>query len=72
MREKKLAREQWDFYWTIQQMERLDMVNHPPDEQKDIRMIPKLYVYPWYIDHVHLCSVWRRPAQGRGECQAVG
>lgn len=43
IREKKLAREQWDFYWAVQQMEHMDMINTPPSEQRDVRYVPKLY-----------------------------
>jgi hypothetical protein len=42
IREKKLAREQWDLYWEVQQMEHVDMINHPPDEQRDVRYVAKL------------------------------
>jgi hypothetical protein len=43
IREKQLAREQWDLYWEVQQMERVNMINHPPDEQRDVRYLAKLY-----------------------------
>lgn len=44
IREKQLARDQWDLYWQFQQWDRMDMLNHPPNEQRDVRYIAKLYV----------------------------
>ena len=42
IREKQLAREQWDMYWQVEQDARMNMLNTPPDEQRDVRYIAKL------------------------------
>ena len=42
IREKQLAREQWDTYWEVQQQAHMNMLNNPPDEQRDVRYMAKL------------------------------